>query len=101
MSERKHQLKHRKAVIVGAIGATVAANAYMHHQGYTIPGRTVARCSKGHEFTTLWIAGASPTSLRLTPGLRIQRCPECHAWRMVRPVKPGEAKVEVEVETAA
>lgn len=95
MSDQKSGRKHGKAKVIAAVGAIVAANAYMHHQGYNVPGRATVRCSRGHEFTTMWIAGVSLNSLRLGPTRRFQRCPECHAWRMIRLVKPTEAEVPV------
>ncbi|HEV2426671.1 MAG TPA: hypothetical protein VGS61_00455 [Acidimicrobiales bacterium] len=97
MSDTKRSRKLSKAKVIAAIGAVVAANAIMRHQGYDVPGRTTVRCSKGHEFTTLWIAGVSLNSVRLGPTRRFQRCPECRKWRIVRLLKPGEAGVPVAV----
>lgn len=82
----------RRVKFATAAAVLVGANAYARRRGYTIPGRTRARCSQGHEFTTLWIVGVSLTSLRLTPLRRVMRCPECRRWRLVRALKPEPAE---------
>jgi hypothetical protein len=69
-------------------GGIAAANAYVHHEGYTIPGRTMVRCRSGHEFSTIWVSGMSVASLRLGLHTRFMKCPECNAWRIVHPIKP-------------
>ncbi len=83
MTVKKNLLKF--GLVVGGIAA---ANAYVHHEGYTIPGRTMVRCRSGHEFSTMWVSGISVKSLRLGLHTRLMRCPECRAWRIVHPIKP-------------
>lgn len=90
MSDQRRSRRPKLKMILLALGATAAANALLRRRGYDIPGRTVVRCSRGHEFTTTWIEGVSVTSLRLGPLRRLQRCRECHAWRVVRPVKRAD-----------
>jgi hypothetical protein len=52
-------------------------------------GDTIVRCSRGHLFTTKWIAGASVKAVRLG-SKRYQRCPICEKWRIVVPVPDDE-----------
>lgn len=45
----------------------------------------VVRCSKGHLFTTMWVAGASFKAVRL--GMkRYQHCPVGHHWSAMTPI---------------
>jgi hypothetical protein len=53
-------------------------------------GDTIARCSKGHLFTTIWVPGASLKSIRLGMS-RFQHCPVGHHWALVTPVKDSLA----------
>jgi len=68
-------------------GAVVIGNFVVRRKGYSIPGKTVVRCNKGHLFTTTWIEGGSLKAVRLTPYARYQRCPVGHHWSIVHPVK--------------
>jgi hypothetical protein len=80
------------AVVVAV--AVVAMNLAMRRKGYTIPGRTVVRCSKGHLFRTTWIEGGSLKAVRLGPTTRYQRCPVGHHWAIVHPVKDDDLSEE-------
>ena len=60
-------------------------------QGREEPGTLdgVVRCSQGHLFTTLWVAGASSTLIRVVR-LRYQHCPVGHYWSTVEEVPARE-----------
>ncbi len=77
------------AVVVGVLVA-VGGSKWGRRRGYSgVGGDTIARCSRGHLFTTLWIPGASLKAVRL--GFkRYQRCPVCRKWRIVEPVPDSE-----------
>ena len=72
-------------VVVGIL--VVVQNIRMRRQGYSIPGETVVRCSKGHLFTTDWVEGGSLKAVRLGATTRYQRCPVCRRFATVHPVK--------------
>jgi hypothetical protein len=75
-------------VILGVVAvAVVVLNLVVRQQGYSIPGKTVVRCSKGHLFTTTWIEGGSLKAVRLGPYTRYQYCPAGRHWAIVHPVK--------------
>ena len=73
------------AVVVGLV--VVILNVTMRRRGYSIPGRTVVRCSGGHLFTTNWVEGGSLKAVRLGLTTRYQRCPVGHHWAIVHPVR--------------
>jgi hypothetical protein len=77
-------------VVVVVVLVVVGLNLGMRKKGYSIPGRTVVRCSKGHLFTTVWIEGASLKAVRLGPRTRFQHCPVGKHWAIVHPVKDAE-----------
>jgi hypothetical protein len=78
-------------VVLAAIFLIVGIiNLVMRRKGYSIPGKTIVRCSKGHLFTTTWIEGASLKAIRLSPRTRYQRCPVGNHWSIVHPVKDDE-----------
>jgi hypothetical protein len=88
-------------LILAAVGVLVlVANLRARRAGYSIPGKTVVRCSKGHLFTTTWIEGGSLKAVRLGPYTRYQRCPVGRHWAIVHPVKDDELTDE-ERRTAA
>jgi hypothetical protein len=58
-------------------------------RGYGLGGSVVARCHDGHQFTTIWIPGASVKALRLGRW-RFQRCPVGHHWSIVTPVRKAD-----------
>jgi hypothetical protein len=75
-------------VIVGVLAVVVVGlNVAVRRKGYSIPGKTVLRCSKGHLFTTTWIEGGSLKAVRLGLLTRYQRCPVGKHWAIVHPVK--------------
>lgn len=67
--------------------SVLVVNAVVRRHGYSIPGKTVVRCSKGHLFTTTWIEGGSLKAVRLGPLTRYQRCPVGNHWAIVHPIK--------------
>jgi hypothetical protein len=69
---------------VAALGSLIA-----RRRGYNIGSDTVVRCSKGHLFTTVWVAGVSFKAVRLGTA-RYQHCPVGHHWAIVRPVREDE-----------
>jgi hypothetical protein len=77
------------AVIILLVVAAsfVVANVAVRRKGYSIPGKTIVRCSKGHLFTTTWVEGGSLKAVRLGPLTRYQRCPVGKHWAIVHPVK--------------
>jgi hypothetical protein len=79
-------------VLVGII--VVVTNVVVRHQGYSIPGRTVVRCSKGHVFLTTWVEGGSLKAVRLGALTRYQRCPVGKHWAIVHPVKEDDLTEE-------
>ena len=75
-------------VVIGVVTLVVVAlNVAVRRKGYSIPGTTVVRCSKGHLFTTTWIEGGSLKAVRLGPLTRYQRCPVGKHWAIIHPVK--------------
>jgi hypothetical protein len=68
----------------------IGVNVAVRRSGYSIPGKTIVRCSKGHLFTTTWIEGGSLKAVRLGPLTRYQRCPVGNHWAIVQPVKNDE-----------
>jgi len=66
----------------------------MRRKGYSIPGKTVVRCSKGHFFRTIWIEGGSIKAIRLGPTTRFQYCPAGKHWAIVHPVKDQDLTSE-------
>jgi hypothetical protein len=84
----------RCKVIAVVVAALVAETVVVsRRRGSLLNFNTVVRCRSGHLFTTLWVPGASVTSLRL--GLwRLQRCPVGNHWSMVSPVRVSELTEE-------
>ena len=75
-------------IVLGVVAVVVViVNATVRRKGYSIPGKTVVRCSKGHLFTTTWVEGGSLKAIRLGPLTRYQRCPVGKHWTIVHPVK--------------
>jgi hypothetical protein len=61
--------------------SVVVVNVVARRQGYSIPGRTVVRCSKGHLFTTTWIEGGSLRAVRLGPHTATSTAPSAGTGR--------------------
>jgi hypothetical protein len=75
-------------LLVGAV--VVRANVRSRRAGYSIPGRTAVRCSKGHVFRTTWVMGGSLTTIRLAPLLRYGHCRVGDHWATLRAVKDAD-----------
>ena len=88
------------AVLVALSISVVVVNVAVQRRGYSIPGKTIVRCSRGHLFTTTWIEGGSLKAIRLGPLTRYQRCPVGGHWSIVHPVK-DEDLTDEERRTAA
>ena len=85
MARRDGRRRWRRAAIVVAAASVVTEAMMLRRRGYGVAGDVVVRCRDGHHFTTLWIPGASFTSLRL--GFwRLQFCPVGRHWSLVTPV---------------
>ena len=82
------------AVLLVVVALVVVINVIMRRRGFSIPGKTVVRCSKGHLFTTSWIEGASLKAVRLGPTSRYQRCPVGKHWAIIHPVKDEDLTAE-------
>lgn len=74
-------------IVVLIVGLFAILNVVMRRKGYSIPGKTVVRCSKGHLFMTTWIEGGSLRAIRLGPYTRYQHCPVGKHWAIIHPVK--------------
>jgi hypothetical protein len=85
MSTRQRQLRR---LLIGA-GALLVEVLPLWQRGYGLGGHVVARCRRGHLFTTLWLPGVSVTSLRLG-WWRLERCPVGRHWSLVTPVRRSE-----------
>ena len=81
-------------VLVAVFALVVVLNVVMRRKGYSIPGRTVVRCSKGHLFRTTWVEGGSLKAVRLGPTTRYQHCPIGVHWAIVHPVKDEDLSDE-------
>jgi hypothetical protein len=81
-------------VLVVVVFAVVALNVVMRRKGYSVPGKTVVRCSKGHLFSTTWIEGGSLKAVRLGPTTRFQHCPVGKHWAIIHPVKDADLSDE-------
>ncbi len=87
-------------VAVAVVGVWLPATI-LRRRNITTRGTSdvVVRCSKGHLFTTMWIAGASFKSVRL--GLkRYQHCPVGHHWSLVTPVPIDQLSEAERIEAA-
>ncbi|HMK98392.1 MAG TPA: hypothetical protein VK425_12645 [Acidimicrobiales bacterium] len=83
------------AVVVLAVAVLVVLlNFVVRRMGYSIPGRTIVRCRKGHLFRTTWIEGGSLKAVRLGPLTRYQYCPKGRHWAIVHPVKDEDLSDE-------
>ena len=81
-------------VIVVVLVVMTVLNIVMRRKGYSIPGRTVVRCSKGHLFRTLWVEGVSFKAIRLGPTTRFQYCIAGKHWGIIHPVKDQDLTSE-------
>jgi len=84
-SDHRRRPTRRQLRIAFAV-VTVAAEALMlKRRGYGLGGDVLVRCRRGHLYTTMWIPGASVTSVRLG-WWRIQYCPVGRHVSLVTPV---------------
>jgi hypothetical protein len=81
-------------LLVAAAVSVVLINGIMRRRGYSIPGKTVVRCSRGHLFSTTWIEGGSLRAIKLGPKTRYQHCPVGKHWAVVHPVKEEDLSEE-------
>jgi hypothetical protein len=77
-------------VVLVVVLIVVVLNVWARGGGYSIPGRSPVRCSKGHLFLATWVMGGSLTRVRLGPLTRWGRCPVGHHWTTMRPIKEDE-----------
>jgi hypothetical protein len=80
-------------IVVVAILAFVAGALIARRKGYNRPGEVVARCRRGHLFTTVWSAKASGRRVDLG-WARIQRCPVGDHLTIVFPVRNTDLTAE-------
>jgi hypothetical protein len=76
-------------VVIAALLAFAAGAVMAKRKGYLRPGEVVARCRRGHLFTTVWAAKASRHQFDLG-WARIQRCPVGDHWTIVVPVDDSD-----------
>ena len=77
-------------IVILAIAVLILVlNALAARRGGKTGRDVVVRCSKGHLFTTTWIAGVSLKAIRLG-NARVQRCPVCERWTRVTRVRDSE-----------
>jgi hypothetical protein len=69
-------------VIVAALLSFAAGAVIARRRGYTEPVETIARCRRGHLFTTVWVSKTAGRKLDLG-WARVQRCPVGHHWTLV------------------
>lgn len=74
-------------VLIVVLIVIVIVNVIARRSGYSIPGKTIVRCSRGHLFRTTWIEGGSLRAVRLGPFTRYQRCPVGKHWALIHPVR--------------
>jgi hypothetical protein len=79
-------------VVIGI--AVIGINVAMRRKGYSVPGKTAVRCSKGHLFRTTWIAGGSLKAVRLGPTTRFAHCPVGKHWAIIHPIKDADLSEE-------
>jgi hypothetical protein len=80
-------------IVVVALLAFAAGALIARRRGYTQTGQVVARCRRGHLFTTVWMARASLRRLDLG-WARIQRCPVDNHLTLVVRVKESDLTPE-------
>ncbi len=80
-------------IVVAALLAFGAGALLARRRGYLQAGEVVARCGRGHLFTTTWSRPLSRKELSLG-WTRLQRCPVGEHWSFVRHVQDSELTPE-------
>lgn len=80
-------------ILVAVAAVSIAITLIGRRRGYSFGRNTIARCRRGHLFTTTWIPGASVKSVRLG-WWRFQYCPLGRHWTLVVPVKESDLSTE-------
>ena len=87
LSEPEHKRSRRFGLAVVSVVAFTVAGRLL---GYGFGLNTIARCRRGHLFTTIWIPGVKLKALDLGVA-RIQRCPGGGGhWSLVTPVRAAD-----------
>jgi hypothetical protein len=73
-------------IVIAAILAFAAGALVARRRGYLQVGEVVARCGRGHLFTTTWNRKLSRREIGLG-WTRLQRCPVGGHWSFVRVVQ--------------
>ena len=84
-SDRRRRPSRRQLRLAFTALTVVAEVLMLKSRGYGLGGDVVVRCRRGHLYTTMWIPGASVTSVRLG-WWRIQYCPVGRHVSLVTPV---------------
>ncbi|MDE3064329.1 MAG: hypothetical protein KGJ36_01485 [Acidobacteriota bacterium] len=80
-------------IFVAVVAVSIAITLIGRRRGYSFGRNTIARCRRGHLFTTTWIPGASVKAIRLG-WWRFQYCPVGRHWTLVVPVKESDLSNE-------
>jgi hypothetical protein len=80
-------------VVIAALLAFAAGAVLAKRKGYLGFREVVARCGRGHLFTTVWAAKASRRQIDLG-WARIQRCPVGDHWTIAVPVDDSDLTPE-------
>ncbi len=80
-------------VVVAALLAFAAGAVIARRRGYTDPTETIARCRRGHLFTTLWVSKTAGRKLDLG-WAKVQRCPVDGHWTLVTRVDSSSLTAE-------
>jgi len=59
-------------ILLVVAASVVVANIAVRRKGYSIPGKTIVSCSKGHLFTTTWVEGGSLKAVTTDRGIHRQ-----------------------------
>ena len=80
---RRGRGRRRRRALLLAAAAIALEVVGLRGRGYNpCGGRVLARCTRGHLFTTIWIPAVSLKAVRLG-WWRIQRCPVGRHWGLV------------------
>ena len=79
-------MRTRGRSILLAVAAIAVWTVVGRALGYRFGPNTVARCRRGHLFTTIWIPGVKIKAVDLLVA-RFQWCPVGRHWSLVTPVR--------------